>query len=160
MPITGRHWVVTWWQAKYWYDCCFWCHTLKSVVRVWHQTDQWYYGGQWWKCVLRCLIVCDTDSCQWTGCWVFASDKRFILFIMTAISVENRKKNFRPLVFCAPTVGVLLGIGYQCWWTKIEWWVYRPWKKFYIFSRVNRIHEQTDGQTPGDCKDVASRGKK
>jgi len=70
---------------------------------------------------------------------------------------RKSQNNFQPLVFCAPTEGVPLRIGY--WRTgsnNYNHGAIGPRKKFYdIFSRLDTNTKVTDRRTSGHSKDRA-----
>jgi len=77
------------------------------------------------------------------------------------ISVENLKIfPPTPLVFCIPTEGVALEIGYRCWGQKTRSMGLPSQEKNLISSAVwtqstNVTDGQTDGRTLDDSKDYA-----
>jgi len=56
-----------------------------------------------------------------------------------------KSQNFPPLLFCAPTDGISIGIGYWPWESKnCNDGATGPTKKFDdIFSRLDRMHERS-----------------
>jgi len=84
---------------------------------------------------------------------------------VSEINDDLHRKSQIPRVFCAPTEGVSLRIGYRRSESKyLNHGATGPRKKFdNIFSHMDTIHQHdrqtdrrtTDGRTPGDSKDRA-----
>ena len=77
--------------------------------------------------------------------------------MLTAMSVENCKKISHTLVFCVPSEGVLLGIGYRRWGSKTTMMGLLGRERSLTISIAVWIQSTTvtERRTPDDSKDRA-----